>query len=171
MEETLQRLFNILPGYKGYAAKEHRRDADKILRTQLSGQFRDEQHLLTRIAQQLVATPGGLKHVERIEKVSQGLERFIVKLQTAPRGYAGWFSEITIDEVTLDQLYQYDLKLAESVTQLHERITHLETQVNEQGDIAEAVATLQTFMDDLNRQLDARDQFTAEGKAPDAPPL
>lgn len=170
MQETLQKLFRLLPGYKGYEAMEHRRDADKILRTQLAGQFREQQETLTRLSQRLV-TGGGLRYMDRVDRVSKGLDRFIIKLETAPRGYAGWFEAMKIDVNDLDQLYQFDLHLAERVPLLEEQLTHLETQIAEQGDVDEAITALHGFVDDLNKQLNAREQYTSEGKRPEAPPI
>lgn len=170
MEQWIHNLQRMLPGYKGYEARETRRDADKMLRVQIAKQFRDQQGNLNRLIQDMTKG-GGLRYLDDLDRVSTGIDRFVVKLETAPRGYAGWFEVITIDETDLDLLYQFDLRLADSVGLLAERITFVQSQLNEAGDVGAAIADLQSFMDDLNRQLDARTAFTAEGKRPDNPPM
>ncbi len=170
MEERIQGILRKLPGYTGYEAKEHRRDADKLLRMQVAKQFRDQQGTLDRLIQDMVSN-GNIQHTDQLDRVSKGIDRFVVKLETAPRGYAGWFEVIKIDETDLDLLYQFDLKLAEGAALLGERISFVRSQMNEQGDLGDAIAQLQSFVDDLNRQLDAREAFTAEGKRPEAPPM
>ncbi len=170
MEQWIRNLQRMLPGYKGYEARETRRDADKMLRVQVAKQFRDQQGDLNRLIQDMTKG-GGLRYLDDLDRISTGIDRFVVKLETAPRGYAGWFEVITIDETDLDLLYQFDLRLANSAGLLAERISVVQRQFNEAGDVGAAIAELQSFVDDLNRQLDARTAFTAEGKRPDNPPM
>lgn len=170
MEQWIRNLQRMLPGYKGYEARETRRDADKMLRVQIAKQFRDQQGDLNRLIQDMTKG-GGLRYLDDLDRISTGIDRFVVKLETAPRGYAGWFEVITIDETDLDLLYQFDLRLTNSVGLLAERISFVQRQLNEAGDVGTAIADLQSFIDQLNRQLDARTAFTAEGKRPDNPPM
>ncbi len=170
MEQWIHNLQRMLPGYKGYEAHETRRDADKMLRVQVAKQFRDQQSDLNRLIQEMTRG-GGLRYLDNLDRVSTGIDRFVVKLETAPRGYAGWFEVITINETDLDLLYQFDLQLANNVGLLAERINFVRNQMQEQGDVAAAIAELQSFVDTMNRQLDARTAFTAEGKRPDTPPM
>lgn len=170
MEDRIKGILRKLPGYTGYEAKEHRREADKLLRMQVAKQFRDQQAGLDRLIQDMVGN-GNLQHTDLLDRVSKGIDRFVVKLETAPRGYAGWFDIIKIDETDLDLLYQFDLKLAASADLLGERIAFVRSQMHEQGDLRAAIGDLQAFVDDMNRQLDAREAFTAEGKRPESPPM
>jgi hypothetical protein len=145
MEQWIRNLQRMLPGYKGYEARETRRDADKMLRVQVAKQFRDQQGDLNRLIQDMTKG-GGLRYLDDLDRISTGIDRFVVKLETAPRGYAGWFEVITIDETDLDLLYQFDLRLANSAGLLAERISVVQRQFNEAGDVGAAIAELQSFV-------------------------
>lgn len=169
LEQTIQNLLQRIPGYTGYAALEQRRDADKTLRMYLAQQYRAERQSLTRLGQQAVAA-GRLDVVEQLQRIGQLLDLFIGRLETAPRGYAGWFSEVSIDEADLDRIYQFDAKLADSVPLLRERIGYVAAQVTAgegagEG-VAEALSALRDFVDGLNRQFDAREELLVSGKRP-----
>lgn len=165
MQETIQTLLRKLPGYQGYEAQEFRREADRALRMHLAQQYRSEQQALIQLAQRMVAA-GRLDLAEPLTRINQVLERFVARLETAPYGYAGWFDSITIDDTDLDQIYWFDAKLADSIPLLRERITYVETQLNAGEGVAEALASLRSFADDLHRQFDARQEFVAAGKRP-----
>jgi len=165
MRDIIKGLLRVLPGYKGYEEKEKRRESDKILRTHLAQQFSTERDTITRLIQRAVDS-GNLEYIARLEENIQILNRFIARLESAPRGYASWFSEAQINESDLDQLYEFDARLADSIPLLREQITHVEKQLQAGEEVDEAVNTLRDFMDGLNRQLDARQEFVALGKRP-----
>lgn len=162
-QQRLEDLMQLVPGYAGYRAKEQRRDADKRLRTHLAQQFKGEQQALLRLAQQ-VAARGRLEYSDDIEAINQTLGYFIARLETAPRGYSGWFDDVHITETDLDQLYEFDAQLADSLPLLREQIGFVATTLDADEGIAEALATLHTFVDDLNRQFDTRQAFVNLGK-------
>jgi hypothetical protein len=110
-----------------------------------------------------------LMHVERLGKVSQALLLFIARLETAPRGYAGWFGRVQIDQADLDQLYTFDAKLAESLPLLREKLGFVQSQASEGTDLHEALASLHQFVGNLNQQFDARQAFLLQGKRPEYP--
>ena len=161
---TLQDIARIIPGYAGYIDREKRRDTDKLLREQLASQFGAEQDGLTRLAQQ-VAADGKIEYSGKIETIQQGLNRFIARLQTAPRGYTGWWEVTQIKKEDLDQLYQYDMNLANGVQQLRDAVGKASAALGSDGFDA-ALRSLRDFADNLNRQLDARTSLTGQGKQP-----
>ncbi len=164
MRETIKDLLRAIPGYSGYESKENRRDADKVLRTNLAMQYQSEVQALTRLAEKALEN-GKLGQVERIEGVTQDLNRFIARLESAPRGYAGWFSEVSIDEADLDQIYEFDARLADNVPLLREQIAFTHRQISgSEADFAEALEGLRAFVDGLHGQFDERQEFLARGK-------
>jgi hypothetical protein len=164
-EQTIKNLLHKIPGYTGYEAREQRRDADERLRAELARQYRAEREALTRLGQQAVSS-GRLDVTERLKRISQTLDRFIGRLETALTGYAGWFEHVTIDVPDLEQIYQFDAKLADSVPLLQEHIGHVSTQMSEGEGIDEALTALRNFVDNLNTQFDARQEFLVRGKRP-----
>lgn len=161
--QGLQRLLHMIPGYTGYQAMEQRRDADKALRTYLAQQFAGERQSLERLAQQ-VASRGQIEYSERIEQINQALTLFIARLESAPRGYTGWFDAAPITTTDLDQIYEFDAKLADSVPLLREQLAYAVTTFESGGDFDEALHSLRHFVDNLNIQFDARQSFLARGR-------
>lgn len=162
MEETLRNLMRMIPGYKGYESREDRREADRVLRTNLAQQFRSEQQTITQLSKKALDR-GGLQHMNALEEVNRGLYRYISRLESAPLGYTGLMSKTKIDEAELNQIYEFDAKLADSVPLLREQIAYAEKQLGTDS-FGEAVAALQTFVESLNVQFDERLQFVAAGK-------
>lgn len=167
-EKTIKDLLHKIPGYTGYAAKEERREADKRLRMHLAQQFRAERESLTRLSQQVISA-GRLDLTDPLKRISQSLDYFIGQLETAPRGYAGWFDQVQIEEVDLDQIYHLDTKLADSVPLLREQIAYVSSQVSEGEGIDEALTSLRDFVEKLNQHFNARQEFLAAGKRPTDP--
>ncbi len=164
--ERHRRLSNLawlIPGYAGYRTKEDRRDADKQLRMYLAGQYVAERENLTILAQHLVAS-GRLDLVARLEPVEQMLARFIARLETAPRGYGGWFSATELSESDLEKLYEFDAKLADGIPLLREQIGFVSTECTADADCNAALNALRDFVDNLNTQFDNRQTFLAANK-------
>lgn len=161
--QRLQDLAHMIPGYAGYQARESRRDADKTLRMHLARQYAGEQQGLTRLAQN-IASRGRIEYSDRIERIDQALSLFIARLQSAPRGYAGWFDAVQITEYDLDQIYAFDAKLADGLSLLREQITYATTAFDSGEGFDAALDALRDFVDNLNTQFDARQAFVALGK-------
>ncbi len=161
---TLQDIARIIPGYAGYIDREKRRDTDKLLRDELARKYSAEQETLNRLAQQ-VAASGKLQYSGKIEAIQQILNRLIARLQVAPRGYVGWWEVTQIKKEDLDLLYQFDMGLATGVQQLHDAVTKASAAFKGEGFDA-ALDALRDLGDNLNRQLDARSNLTAQGKQP-----
>lgn len=165
MRDTIQNILRAIPGYEGYEAKEKRRDADKVLRTNLAQQYRNEQAALTRLAQKAV-DKGRLEYLDRMEEINQSFGHFIARLESAPRGYASWFSDARIEEADLDQIYEFDAKLVDSIPLLQEQITYVQTAYTSGENLEEALDELERFLDGLHTQFNARQEFVAIGKRP-----
>jgi hypothetical protein len=165
MDILQQRILEIalqLPEYTGYAAKERRRDVDRHLRRQLAQKYDAQRLRLARLQQKVGMDPS----VVEIEKLDQKLSRLIGQLQSAPRGYAGWFDSALIQEDDLDQLTQFDSDLASGVTRLAEKLDQLASAIRAKEKIADAIDACAETLDTLNAEFDQRDEFVAQGKKP-----
>lgn len=163
LQETLKDLMEKIPGYTGYREMEDRRDADYKLRTHLAGEYKAERRKLVQLSQKVVDAKR-FDVITKVDEVLQQLDRFISRLETAPRGYSPWFSAQKIDPATLDQLYDFDAKLAEGLAGLRERLGFALTELNPEGKFAEALDALLDFVQELQSQFDARQNFLAMGK-------
>ncbi len=172
LKSTISSIANAIPGYAGYQSKERRRDADRILRERLTGQYSAQRDLLTRVQQDAVRS-NQLALVSDLESANQQLSRFISRLRVAPSGYAGWFDVAQIQEADLDLIYQFDASLASGVDELHSALEGLQKAVRAREVTDTAYYALRDQLDALNQRLDAREEFVVRGKrpAPSASPL
>jgi hypothetical protein len=113
-QNALERLMNVLPGFRGYREKELRRDADRILRDHLAARLDRARKSLDDTA--AAATRGGaLDGINDIETARKRLDRVANRIRYAERGYAGLFDALKVDEDALARVYAFDVALVEGV--------------------------------------------------------
>lgn len=161
LQQHIAELALQIPGYAGYQVKERRRDADKLVRTQLAAKYEEQRARLTRLQQQ-----APLDYADDLERLDQKLQRLIARLNTAPRGYAGWFDAAQIVESDLDALTQFDAALAEGIPQLKTVLDQIAAALKAKEGVDDAIGAGAVTLDALNAQLDQREQFVALGKKP-----
>lgn len=111
---SLRKLMARLPGFKGYIAKESRREADKMLRTYIGRQLDNHRSKLQRLGAKL-ATDGNMDAVTALEPVRMKLQTISDKIKKATYGYAGFLDAATVNEKELDALYDFDNRLLSNV--------------------------------------------------------
>jgi hypothetical protein len=104
----------LVPGYRGYAAKEDRREEDKRLRAQVVRCLRDASHDLHRAVRgaPLEGVPPSLGSMGEL---SRRLDRLIDDVVHAAAVYPRFFAPGRVDESRLEFLYRADIAVAESV--------------------------------------------------------
>jgi hypothetical protein len=113
-QNALERLMNVLPGFRGYREKELRRDADKILREHLARRLDLAKKPLDEAAAAATRS-GGLASINDIETARKRLDKVANRIRYADRGYAPLFAVIKVDEAALARVYAFDLSLVEGV--------------------------------------------------------
>ena len=111
---ALERLVQLVPGFRGYYDRENRREADRLVRH--FGVSR-----LDRILEDLHGAVRGadLDGVGDLEPVIADVERLQNELRHADQGYSGFFDEVKWDdEELLEMVYLRDLELVERIDQL-----------------------------------------------------
>ena len=111
----LEKLELIIPGFKGYKEKELRREEDKALRMRLVKALEGVKYDIIGMEEEY---PDDLKKVKELEKLMARVQKLEDKIEHADYGYAGFFDINHIDEDTLDQLYQHDLKMFDLISQV-----------------------------------------------------
>ncbi|HUV86515.1 MAG TPA: hypothetical protein VMX79_05325 [bacterium] len=107
-------MMKYVPGYRGYAEKETRREADKLLREHLAGRLRGGRDKLRDVRDRLV-DEAKLDNLDDVDRVDLIFETVVDRLAFASYGYAGFFDAARVDEEALDRLYEYDEELAKAV--------------------------------------------------------
>jgi hypothetical protein len=153
-----------LPGFKGYIAKEARREADKMLRTDLGRRLDQQRSRLQQLGTKL-ASSGNLDGVTGLEQVRMRLQTASDKIKTATYGYAGFFDAATVNEKELDALYDFDNSLMDKVDAIGTAVTTLTTAAAGQP-FDDTLAAVSTAIDDINAVWIKRQDVVTGGAAP-----
>ncbi len=113
----LERLAAKIPGYAGYKQKEMRREADKLLRTELAQKFDDQRKRLSELQVRLVSQ-GQIEFIDDLDRAVTKLQLLIDRINTAAYGYAGLFDAVKVKEDQLDALYAFDNEMLDYVDQV-----------------------------------------------------
>jgi hypothetical protein len=119
-----ERLVAKIPGLKSYINRETRRDVDKMQRDWLAGQVdRGRQAVQKKVRDW--SRSGNLANLDLASSLEKLLDRFANRIRHADYGYTGFFDAVKIREDELDMLYEFDLRLSETVEDLAFRIESL----------------------------------------------
>ncbi|MDX1379430.1 MAG: hypothetical protein R3307_11315 [Anaerolineales bacterium] len=141
MQDPFEKLGSYIPGFKGYVERQHRRDADKILRDTVAQRF-EEQWKRTSQMQADMASNGMIAHIDDMEKAAVQLRTFIDKIRTAPRGYAGLFDAVKIYEEQLEAIYQFDAAFFDLAEQVARANDNVEASMGDEAALPAAIRNL-----------------------------
>ena len=106
----LQKLWEKIPGIKGYEKLEDRRDTDKIVRENIAQRFSEQWDRISAIEKDF-AKGAGILYLSDLESAALKIRQFADRIKTAAYGYAGLSDAVKVDDVALQQIYDYDLYL------------------------------------------------------------
>jgi hypothetical protein len=121
---ALQRLMEVIPGFKGYMDAETRRDVDKVQRDFCADKVFAQKDKVKSVLNDLISG-GDIDGITPFEKLLNKLDGVAMKLRNADRGYSGLFDTVKVTQDTLDDLYQYDLGMTEAVNELESKVAAL----------------------------------------------
>ena len=154
-QDFFKKLLSKVPGFKGYIERNHRRSADKLLRETIADGFEAQWARISTLQRDLV-NQGGLEYVDDLENAAVKLRQFIDRIRKAAYGYAGLFDPIKINEEELNQIYQYDLALVNSIDEVSRAVDNVEASIGSDG-LPAAIRNLTTLsqscVDAFNRRL------------------
>jgi len=127
-ENAVERLAQKIPGFRGYRDREHRRDADKLLRLTVAHKVDEQWRRLTEVQREL-AGAGEFGYLDDMEAIAIRFRTFSDQVRTASYGYAGLFDAVKVEEPELEKLYTYDLMLLDLADQLRSGVDQLETAI------------------------------------------
>jgi hypothetical protein len=153
-EGTLDRIARMIPGFSGYMDRQKRREADKMLRDTIANRYSEQLERVSGIQVQLISS-GGIEYVDDVQDAATRLQRFIDMVRTAAYGYSGLFDAVKINEPELAKLYQFDLALLESVSQVAAAVDNLEASVDSEG-LPAAIRHLSRVVADINTTFERR---------------
>ncbi len=142
--DPLTRLVSMVPGFSGYVKRENRRAADKLMREAIANRFEELWKHVSNLQADLVAA-GKIEYVDDLEKGGIQIRTFADKIRTAPRGYAGVFDAVKINEKELEQLYNFDLAFFDLATEIGRGIDNVEASMADDAALPAAIRNIITL--------------------------
>lgn len=110
----IEKGLHKIPGFKGYYERELRRDSDKLQRDfivlKLNEGLTDFREMIKDVTRK-----GDLKMLTEYGDIQKYYEKVINNIKYSDRGYTGFFDLIKVKETELDEIYEKDLEIVESV--------------------------------------------------------
>lgn len=146
----LERLVNKIPGLRSYQERETRREVDKMQRDWLAAEVdRARQGVQRKVRKWTRA--GQLEILDVASSLEKLLDRFANRIRHADYGYTGFFDAVKIREDELERLYEFDLRLSDTVEALAARIEALPDQ-----DAGDPLDELLSAAEEADRAFDQR---------------
>ena len=163
-QDAFDKLGLKIPGFKGYVERQTRRDADKLLRDTVARRFEEHWKRASQLQSDMVSN-GMIMYVDDMEKASIQLRTFIDKITTAPRGYAGLFDAVRINEPELRALYQFDYAFFDLSDQVGRALDNVEASLGDEAGLPAAIRNVTSLarlaVETYNRRTEA---FTGSGR-------
>lgn len=163
LERRVGALLDRVPGYRGYRAKEDRRDVDRRVRDHLATAYGAQADRIERVAREL-ATQRRLAEIGPVDEFARTLRHFVDRVRTATYGYGGLMGDRDVDGAALDQLRLFDEGLLSGVDELVKPIGDLEAGLGAGGDLAAPARAGSTVVRDLLARFDLRGEVVETGK-------
>jgi hypothetical protein len=156
-ERLLERLMLEIPGFRGYQAREQRREADQIVRNHVYGVLERSRETLMRCFQ-ILSDSKSAELMEPMNRLIARLDRVAEKVNRAAYGYAGFFDSIRIDTPQLDQMLTYDTQMMDMAKKFGESASSFETSLsqNEFDDARGVEQSLEDSISELEYTFDNR---------------
>jgi hypothetical protein len=138
MQDPFKKLVSNIPGFGGYVKRQNRRDADKLLRDTVATRF-EEQRTRTSQMQEDMVGKGMIAYVDDMEKAAIQLQTFIDRISRAPRGHAGLFDAVKINEKELEKIYQFDAAFFELADQVKNAVDNVEASLGDEAALPAAI--------------------------------
>ncbi len=142
--DPLTKLISLVPGFSGYVQRENRRAADKMVREALAVRFEELWKRISNLQTDLVGA-GKIEFVDDMERAAIQVRTFVDKIRMAPRGYAGVFDAVKINEKELEQLYGFDAAFFDTAAELGRGIDNVEASLADDAALPAAIRNITTL--------------------------
>ena len=150
-KNIFDKIGSLIPGYRGYAERDGRRNCDKLLRNKISEEIiKCETTLNTRLRTEV--KNNNLDSLQDLEECRQKLNTLSDKIKYAPYGESSFFGESQIKEDELQKIYQTDHDILLFANKILDDIPNSE------------IADILLFIDSLTSMLEDRNNFIKRHK-------
>lgn len=166
LERRVTNLLDRVPGYRGYRAKEDRRDADRRVRDHLASAFGAQADRVERVARDL-ADRRKVMAIGPVDGFARTIRHLVDRVTTASYGYGGLFGDRDVNAAALDQLRRFDEGLMAGVDELDGPIADLEAALVANGDLATPARAGTDQVRRILARFDLRNQVVEQGEPAD----
>ena len=152
---VLEKIGAFVPGYAGYAEREGRRQADKLLRAALAKDMQTKKKLIDGTIQRFTGE-GKLASVSQLDALRRQLDLTANRLSYANCGASGFFDAVQINEQDLDRVYAYDLSMVAAVEACMQKVDAMTKAADADRlcpEIHEGLRQLEDLIDKRNKVL------------------
>jgi hypothetical protein len=111
---ALEKLGDLIPGYRGFQNRELRRDVDKLQREHLAGELGRLKAALRERARSYTDA-GQIAALNGFDRLDRQLDGMAQAVRFADYGASGLFDAVKIGEAELQHLYEFDLSVLEDL--------------------------------------------------------
>lgn len=161
-EETriLEKIMLEVPGFKGYKAKELRREAARLVRDSVYRRLKTIRADLESIFQTL-SDNRLAQNLEEFNRLIAKVDRISEQINHASYGYSGFFDAVKIEEDDLDSMLSFDSGLLDQIAKLADATSQLKAAVKDQKFdlVSQHVATFTTHLEQLQDNFEKREEI------------
>jgi len=130
----LEKLMDVLPGFKGYRRREYIREDDQLIREYLSRILLESMNILNGVTREL-ALSGNMKAAMDLDDIVREIRVLTDKIRWAPHGYKPHYDIVKFKEEDLDALRKTDEKLVDVVNSVLEEAKGIKDAVGKGGQV------------------------------------
>lgn len=158
---SVKGLLARIPGFRGYIDKGDRRTADRMLRDHVAGEINKRINRLSALEKSLVEN-GGLLYMSKTKSAKTKLQTYHGRLLAATPGYSGFFAAVKVEEDDMARLYAFDEAQIRYADKFDEVLAELESAINSNTGIDEAIAALDALTIEANEAFSLRESVLTQ---------
>ena len=150
-KNIFDKIGSLIPGYRGYAERDGRRNCDKLLRNQISEKLSQCVSIINNQIKTEVKN-NNLSSLRDLEDCQLKLNTLSDKIKYAPYGESSFFGDTQIKEDELQNIYELDFEL------------HTLLQESEKYLIDTTIVDILTYISSIKTMIKKRNDFIKEHK-------
>ncbi|MCL1905038.1 MAG: hypothetical protein FWG19_02815 [Methanomassiliicoccaceae archaeon] len=149
-----ERIAMYIPFYRGYRARNLRRDVDREVRQAVSKLVKATKMEMENLHREVMET-GDIAAGRKVERIRNKVDMYNTKIAHAANGYSGVWATVKKMEQELDAVVEFDAKVLESADELRKATETLRNSIGE--DIATQIKDLERMVDSLIETYEQRE--------------
>ena len=150
-KNIFDKIGSLIPGYRGYAERDGRRNCDKLLRNQISEKLSQCGSIINNRIKSEIKN-NNLDSLRDLEDCQQKLNTLSDKIKYAPYGESSFFGDSQIKEDELQKIYELDFELYTLLQESEKYLTDT------------TIVDILTYISSIETMIKKRNDFIKEHK-------